>query len=133
MLKRSAVVRHPLDQWRSMHEYPASRGRCSLADYLKGYRRFAEMALEIGFVRYEDFCREPSITLQALCANLGIPFDPEFSNNWMHYTRLNGDMSRPPELPISARSRPPPDVQRMEVLLKSADYRASLAMLGYST
>ncbi len=59
-LRRSAVVRHPLDQWRSMQDYPATRERCSLADYLKGHRRFAEMALEVGFVRYEDFCRDPA-------------------------------------------------------------------------
>lgn len=133
LLRRSAVVRHPLDQWRSMQQYAASRGRCSLADYLKGHRRFAEMASEVGFVRYEDFCREPAATLQRLCANLGVPFDAEFSERWMHYDRLNGDMSRPPGLPIRARERPPPNDRLMEALLQSEDYRASLALLGYST
>lgn len=130
-LRRTAVVRHPLDQWRSMQEYPASRGRCSLPDYLEGHRRFAEMASEVGFVRYEDFCEEPAAILKQLCANLGVPFDAEFSDRWMHYNRLNGDMSRPPTLPIRARERPPPDVRLMEVLRQSEDYRVSLVLLGY--
>ena len=98
-LRRSAVVRHPLDQWRSMQDYPATRDRCSLADYLKGHRRFAEMAVEVGFVRYEDFCRDPAATLQQLCADLGVPFDAEFSERWMHYDRFTGDVSRPPDAP----------------------------------
>jgi hypothetical protein len=132
LLRRSAVVRHPLDQWRSMQDYPASRGRCTLADYLKGHRRFAEMASKVGFVRYEDFCRDPAATLQALCRNLNVPFDAEFRERWMHYDRLNGDMSRPPGLPIQARERPVPNEQLMKALLQSEDYRASLALLGYT-
>ena len=131
-LRRSAVVRHPLDQWRSMQDYPGTRGRCSIEDYLLGHRRFAEMAVDVGFVRYEDFCRDPAATLQLLCANLGVPFDAGFSERWMHYDRLTGDVSRPPELPIQARSRPPLADQWMDVLRKSADYRASLTLLGYS-
>jgi hypothetical protein len=130
-LRRSAVVRHPLDQWRSMQDYPASRGRCTLADYLYGHRRFAEMAVEVGFVRYEDFCRDPAATLQLLCSNLAVPFDASFSERWMHYDRLTGDVSRPPALPIRARKRPPPPDRLMEALLQSADYRASLTLLGY--
>ena len=51
----------------------------------------------------------------------------------MPYTRLNGDLSRPPGLPIRARERPPPNDQLMAALLQSEDYRASLALLGYST
>jgi hypothetical protein len=133
VLRRSAVVRHPLDQWRSMQEYPALRGRCSLEDYLKGHRRFAEMAVEVGFVRYEDFCQDPATTLQQLCGNLGVPFDAEFAERWMHYDRLNGDMSRPPGLPIRARHRPPPNERLMAALLQSADYRVSLSLLGYTT
>jgi hypothetical protein len=132
-LRRSAMVRHPLDQWRSLQDYPASRGRSTLPDYLHGHRRFAEMASEVGFVRYEDFCRDPAATLQQLCGNLGVPFDAEFSERWMHYDRLNGDVSRPPGLPIQARHRPPPSDRLMEALLQSADYRASLALLGYNT
>lgn len=129
--RRSAVVRHPLDQWRSMQDYPASSGVCSLSDYLHGYRRFAEMAVEVGFVRYEDFCRDPAATLQQLCGNLAVPFDASFGERWMYYDRLTGDVSRPPALPIRARKRPPPSDQLMEALLQSADYRASLTLLGY--
>jgi hypothetical protein len=131
-LRRSAVVRNPLDQWRSMQDYPAIRGRCSLSDYLDGYRRFAEMAVQVGFVRYEDFCREPAAALELLCANLGMPFDAEFSDHWVHYNKLTGDLGRPPALPIRARSRPPPAPQLMDALRQSPDYRASLALLGYS-
>ncbi len=61
-----------------------------------------------------------------------MPFDAEFSARWMHYDRLTGDVSRPPGLPIRARPRPPPSDQLMQALLQSADYRASLTLLGYS-
>jgi hypothetical protein len=131
-LRRHAVVRHPLDQWRSMQEYPATSGRCSLRDYLHGHRRFAEMAVEVGFVRYEDFCRDPAATLRHLCSVLGVPFDATYDERWMHHDRFTGDMSRSRSSPILARSRPPPSDRVMDVLLKSPDYRASLTLLGYS-
>jgi len=130
-LRRAAVVRHPLDQWRSMQDYPMSRERTSLADYLNGHRRFAEMAVEVGLVRYEDFCSEPAGTLQRLCSSLGIPFDPSFSERWVHYDRLTGDVGRPPKLPIRARERPPASERLIAEVLQSDDYRTSLALLGY--
>ncbi len=62
---RASLVRHPLDQWISLKEYGVS-GSYRLTDYLYGYRKFAEMSAEIGFVRYEDFTCNQDETLKNL-------------------------------------------------------------------
>lgn len=131
-VRRAAVVRHPLDQWRSMQSYRWARNRCTLEGFLYGHRRFAEMSVETGFVRYEDFCRNPAKALTQLCENLNVPFDAAFSTSWANYTKVTGDESRAPSGAILARTRPEPDVGALARLQHSDDYHISLQLLGYT-
>lgn len=133
-LVRFATVRHPLEQYLSACAVPALRGRLAVAPYFKGYRRFAEMAAEVGFVTYESFCADPVDTMRRLCAGLRLPFDPTFVDRQAAWTRITGDHaigggrggSVPRMLP---RRACPPDT--LAAIVRSDDYRQSLAILGY--
>lgn len=57
-LHRAALTRHPVDQWISLSRLSLVR-KLSLEDFLRGYLRYAEQCVNIGFVRYEDFVVRP--------------------------------------------------------------------------
>jgi hypothetical protein len=133
-LLRFATVRHPLDQYLSAGVVPALRGKLTVEQYFKGYRRFAEMAAEVGFVTYESFCTEPASAMRRLCAALRLPFDPTFVERQASWTRITGDHAigggrggaAPRELPRRACPRP-----TLDAIASNADYRESLVILGY--
>lgn len=133
-LLRFATVRHPLDQYLRAHAVPALRGSLRVDQYFRGYRKFAEMAAEVGFVTYESFCAEPEAAMRRLCDALQLSFDPTFVERQASWTRSTGDNpigggrggSTPRLLPRRACPR-----DTLEALARNADYRASLAILGY--
>ena len=59
--------------------------------YLRGCRAFAELASEVGFVRYEDFTNEPDAVLARLCVGLGVVFDPGWRERFRTYAKVTGD------------------------------------------
>ncbi len=132
-LIRFATVRHPFDQWLSCLKVP------SIADlppdrFMRGYRRFAELARETGFVRYEDFCADPPAVMRRICEALELPFDPAFPEKQAGWTRITGDSSdygrgRGPICKLKRRPFDPDLLARVENL---PDYRASLELLGYA-
>lgn len=67
-----AVVRHPLAQWRQEQDAAHPPG---LETFLAGYRRFAEWAVENGFVRVEDWAAKASMG-PALARRLGLAMAP---------------------------------------------------------
>ncbi len=133
-LIRFATVRHPLDQYLSASAVPALRGKLAVGPYFKGYRRFAEMAAEVGFVTYESFCADPASTMRRLCTSLRLPFDPTFVDRQASWTRITGDHAigggrggaAPRMLPRRACPR-----DTLDAITSNADYRASLEVLGY--
>lgn len=131
-LRQVCTVRHPLDQWQSVSRLAVMQDRLRLAPFLLGYRRFAEAAVEIGFLRYEDFTRAPADLLRTLCARLGLPFDPGFADRWADYDRITGDVrgSRGGrEIRPVARREVPPEL--LDACAANADYRRALDLLGY--
>ncbi|VAX41564.1 hypothetical protein MNBD_PLANCTO03-897, partial [hydrothermal vent metagenome] len=84
-LCRFATVRHPADQWVSQQRLDMLRGRVEPAVYLRGCRAFAELAAEVGFVRYEDFTRDPEAELARLCEGLGVEYDPAWRSRYRSY------------------------------------------------
>ncbi len=132
-LLRLATVRHPFDQWLSCRKLP------SIADlpperFMAAYRRFSELAREIGFVRYEDFCADPPAVMRRICEALDLPFDAGFAEKQANWERITGDS---PEYGrgdgvIRRLERRPFDPAQLALLERLPDYRISLELLGYA-
>lgn len=128
-----ATVRHPMDQWLSQQRLDILRGRVDPAVYLRGCRAFAELAARVGFVRYEDFTREPEAELARLCTGLGAPYDERWPGKYRTYARVTGDaetMARAVGEIRTARPREP-DTQTRAGFLANQDYTAACGLLGY--
>lgn len=134
-LRRAAVTRHPLDQLLSLGRLIIMNGHLDLEPFLQGYRRFAEMAAAVGFVRYEDLTTAPDATLGRLCGLLDVVFDPTYAGRWAGWEKITGDTGHSGRGNAEAVIRPiprypvPPDV--LAYMAAHADYRTALALLGY--
>ena len=129
---KTASVRHPIDQWLSLRRLVIVQGKLSLEDFLHGYRRFAERCLEFGFMRYEDFTRDPDTQLRSLCGRLRIPFDPGYRSRWSSYTNITGarhsNRADHDITPLPRRTVDPGLLERFEA---NEDYRRAIELLGY--
>jgi hypothetical protein len=132
-ITHTASVRHPLDQWLSLSELSYIKGKIEPEDFLRGYRRFAEAAVGIGFIRYEDFTQEPDEKLHLLCERLKISFDPEYKDRWTRYKKITGgtrtNRGRSEIRPLPRRALEPQLLKRFEV---NTDYQAAIELLGYA-
>lgn len=136
-VRQATTVRHPVDQWYSLKKLTVVAGQLTVADYLKGYRAFAEKAVEIGFVRYEDFTEAPTQSLQKLCQMLQIPFDSTYTEKWAAFANVTGDV--PDQAPgrgnvlqeIKPLERRVADRRTLERFRASPDFEPSLELLGY--
>ena len=129
----AASVRHPIDQWLSLRSREMMRGVIGLESYLRGYRRFAEFCVRIGNVRYEDFARNPDVALEALCANLDLPFDPGYESRWSVYTKVTGDIRpfhRGAQIKLAPRRHA--EAGLLEQFAANSDYRSAIDLLGYA-
>jgi hypothetical protein len=127
-----AVTRHPIDQWHSLSRLTFMRERLSLADFLYGYRRYAEQCSCLGFLRYEDFVAHPEDSMKSLCRSLELPYDSRFIHVWPDYDKITGDVGVGPvkrEIkPAGRRELAPVQLDRFA---ENTDYQAALALLGY--
>ena len=134
-LRRAALVRHPVEQLFSVGILVSMEGWRDLGRFLKGYRHFAEMAAETGFVRYEDFTRDPDAALRRLCRLLDLGFDPGYAQRWATWDRItgDGDASRgggaAQICPLPPWPTPPAMLARLG---EREDYRRALELLGYA-
>lgn len=128
----TASVRHPIDQWLSLRRLSILQGKIDLDTYLTGYLRFAEFCSQIGFIRYEDFTRNPDEAFKALCANLDIHFDLSYRERWSRYTTITGDIkAQHLETEILPRPRHPMEPNLLERFAGNANYRRAIDILGY--
>jgi hypothetical protein len=131
-LSRICTVRHPLDQWLSLRGLAVIQRKLILDDYMKGYRRFAEQAREIGFLRYEDFVADPDAGMKELCRRLELRFDRHFADRWSSYAFVTGDVAGSRSVKIQPAPRRPAEPALLDALRANPDYRASLELLGYA-
>jgi hypothetical protein len=132
-LVRYSTVRHPLDQWLSVAQQPVFRQSLGPVRFLRGASRFAESAVQTGFMRFEDFARDNDKALRQLCDGLDLEFDPGYREKWQAYNRITGDVlpgrssagtiAPLPRLPVSEA-----DKQRLRSL---AHYQSTINHLGY--
>lgn len=91
-LVRTATVRHPIDAYLSLMGLGIMQGvPFPLRAYLDGCERFAEEAVKIGFVRYEDFTQGPDAILRTICERLELPFDASYADRWASNDHVTGD------------------------------------------
>ena len=101
-------------------------------EFLRGYRAFAEQAVEMGFFRYEDFLSDSDTVLAGICRRLDLPYDQTWRERWHLYDKLTGDREAITEASeIAPRPRRPVEPGLLGELAANADYRASIEMLGY--
>jgi hypothetical protein len=129
-----ALVRHPIDQWLSSRILYAFQN-VSLDKFLRGYLEFAKQIQPFGFIRYEDFTKEPEKEMRVLCEKLEITFDKDFILKWASNNNITGDTGKKSRgsvlnkivvLPRQAVER---DLLRK--FRENKDYRIALELLAY--
>lgn len=147
-IRRIALVRHPLDTLLSIQRLSNYRDGIDVSLSIKGFRHFAQIASEIGFIRYEEFCDQPQAVIERMCGILEVSYDPGFLEKYQQYTKITGDIIHPGQQHtvtgdrIGERSsndairRPPRRTAPPELLQKLQDdgnYQESLRILNYAT
>ncbi len=136
-VSRISLVRHPMDQWLSLatldHVYPeVEAGRFTAIDFLNGYRRYAEHAVQHGFFRYDDFTRQPDEVLKTVCEALQLSYDASYAERWHEYMQITGDTSGSRGdatiRPLKRREMPPDYLKQMQQV---PTYHEILKLLGY--
>lgn len=134
---RISTTRDPVTQWQSLVQLdimraPLQSGTVDIDQFLLGYRKYAELCVETGFIRFEDFLRKPELPMRKLCDQLQLKFDPGFIEKWIHYQTITGDVGNPRGLSkIKAPPRRPIDSGLREKFLANADYHRACKLLGY--
>lgn len=134
---RLSIARDPVAQWLSLTQFLVTfnmlkQEPLDLDKFLLGYRKYAELCVETGFIRFEDFLQNPGKSMRESCDHLQLFFDPNFIDNWHEYKTITGDI-------IGTRGGneikplPSPSVQPAlkEKFLANADYHRAIELLGY--
>ncbi len=125
----TTTVRHPIDEWNSLRKLDAMREKLTLVTYLDGYRRFAGEAARLGFVRYENFTRDPASAIKTLCGRLELSFDPTFRELQADYLTITGDTARGDNHPTRRSAIEPALIEEIGA---GPAYREAIALLGYT-
>jgi hypothetical protein len=135
---RISITRDPVTQWLSlirtnaMHE-PLHSGEFGLDEYISGYRKYAELCVKTGFVRYEDFIQKPQLVMRKLCKHLQIKYDLEFINKWPDYKTITGDIDIPRgSSKIKMPAKKSIDADFRKQIRENEDYYYACELLGYS-
>jgi hypothetical protein len=93
-LLQFATVRHPIDQYISIktRKMFSRDDRMNIPAFLSGYLAFAKEARAMGYIRYEDFTRDPDGILRNMCAHLKIDFDAGYKDKWYSNSFMTGDV-----------------------------------------
>ena len=134
---RISTTRDPVTQWQSLAQLPymenvLKSGALCLEQFLLGYRKYAELCVETGFIRYEDFLRKPEFAMQKLCGQLEIKFDPSFSTKWVDYKTISGDVHTERSQKIKIQTKRPIDPELRKRFLSNPDYHRACELLGYN-
>ncbi|MEX2366842.1 MAG: hypothetical protein WD601_09560 [Pseudohongiellaceae bacterium] len=128
-----ATVRHPLDTYLSLSRLQVVQGKLTVKSYLAGCKQFALFAAKTGFVRYEDFCREPQRRLQEICQALSVHYQEDFLHKFHAYQYITGDTigkhGQSDAIAMPKRRQLDPTTEK--AFQDSGDYHEILQLLGY--
>jgi hypothetical protein len=142
----TAQVRHPIDQWLSIRLVWIEIQKIkkfreieiiSLEAFLYSYRKFSEYCVAMGFIKYEDFTKNPETKIKNLCKNLQIEYDPKFKDNWKNYKTITGDINIKEysrgagNSEIKVLPRREIEKELYERFISNPDYIKAISLLGY--
>jgi hypothetical protein len=134
-VRTALTVRHPLDQWQSLRVRRGLKRALSLEAFCYGTWRFAEIAAQRGFLRYEALIRSPEPWLRALCQRLALPYDSRWRQRWRTNRKVTGDIdewSRGGGAgDLIALPRRPVEPALARALAANSHYQAACQVLGY--
>jgi hypothetical protein len=87
------LVRHPVHQWISKQKI-SDFDHITLDVFLKGYFEYAKKITVCGFIRFEDFLKEPEKQMRIICEKLQLKFDRDFITKWANYNKITGDFHK---------------------------------------
>ncbi|MCF8067730.1 MAG: sulfotransferase [Desulfobacterales bacterium] len=131
-----AVVRHPIDQWLSLIGLAHMQGDVlNLDSYLYGYRKFAEACQQTGFIRYEDFTRNPAYNMKEMCNHFSITFDSGFISKWSGYSNISGDIYGAGRGNSDIKPLPRREYNQdlINMFENNFDYQQAINILNYNT
>lgn len=129
-IRQLATVRHPASQWLSWRRFEPTSD-LTLEEFMAGCCRFATIAAQLGFVRYEDFTAQPVKVMQRMCEVLGIRFDPSFMQHWPYYRSVTGDLDNLKSHQIRHQGNLSLPRDLADALRSNSDYQETLRLLGY--
>ncbi len=90
-IRHVALIRHPVDTCLSLRKLPPYKD-ITASDFLARYRSYSAVAQQTGFVRYEDFCDNPTRVIASVCKTLDVSYSEEFLEKYKSYTTITGDV-----------------------------------------
>ena len=135
-LLHCAVVRHPMDTWRSMRKMSVVIDNgISVERFLAGYRRYLDRVAGYEQIRYEDFTEDPETVMMRICRALNLPMDSGFLDRWANNRRITGDIHNNSRAGASTTIRQLPIrplAGELQTIAESnADYQDIIRRLGY--
>lgn len=136
-IKSIAIIRHPTDQWLSMHRLGIFKKQSlPVAHFLNGYISFMKNCCSEGFIRYEDITAEPDKMFAEICECLEVNYDPRYRQQWSSYEYVTGDIWNAgranSKSDITSLPRAPIERETLNRFLVQAEFRELLKMTGYS-
>lgn len=133
-IKRFSMVRHPISQWASLSRLLVIKNSLDLNSFLHGYNLFAKHAVTTGYIKYEDFTRDPDTQLSLICNNLLIKYDKGYKKRWYLNMKVTGDLPNQMGAPNIIRPASLPDIKNdlSKRFADNKDYNEAISLLGYS-
>lgn len=131
------LTRHPIGQWSDYLNDTIVGQHIGPGEFLRGYRKYAELAAEGRCFKVEDFGNDPDRVLRDLCDALDLTYDPTYVHRWFVNTHVTGDpqnrilASRMFETFEKPKAALLPEAH-IDIIKGSSDYAAILDLLNYA-
>jgi hypothetical protein len=124
------TIRHPLDSWLSLaNNQWIEFSPATLDEYASRYQAFLAAYPDARVFKYEEFVASPDDVLTEICAELGLPFPPDYKSLFMAHS-FSGDSGRKGDV-IEARERRPVADELMAAAKESASFHSLCEQLQY--
>lgn len=82
-------IRNTIDVW-------ISRGMPNVESFSEQYINYLNCIKKynIKIFKYEDFCSAPKKVMREICKYSGIAYNPRFTEDHVHFTKVNGDVQK---------------------------------------